>query len=162
MRRTRGAVCVFLFLLVTLIGADVTTASPFREYSKEHLFLLQRRGALARSDYHVLRSLPASRQQLQLRDVNAMSVAQLKGMLRDRETSCVGCVERRQLVERALEVQHWPTLDERVADELVALENTPLDPAAYEESVRLLMEASQDMRCHSAANGTMVCVRDAE
>ncbi|KAG8346777.1 hypothetical protein TRVL_02400 [Trypanosoma vivax] len=124
LHRTIGHL-LFVFVLSLYLLA-VAKASIFREHSREQLFLLRRKGLLVDLEPHLLSALPLPQDNSQApEDIHAMSVAELKGMLRDRRVACIGCVERQHLVERAIEVRHEPTTDQRVAQELAVMDSAP-------------------------------------
>ncbi|SCU66010.1 uncharacterized protein TEOVI_000659200 [Trypanosoma equiperdum] len=129
--QSKGAFTLMLFmaLLLSLLGGVL--ASTFHEYSKEQIFLLRRSGVL-KDGWHNISRPPYSfysggETGKELEDIYSMSVGQLKNMLRDRQISCVGCVERGHLVERVVEMRHQPTMEQLVVEELILMENVPLE-----------------------------------
>lgn len=138
-----------------LLAATPVPASILSEVSKEQLFLLQRRGELNPVTAIVpARALPSAAT-LSKDAVSTMPSHQLHRLLADRHVDCHGCVERRELAERALEVYQMPTTDQRVAMMLTTLENTPLTFDQFLHNQILFATAVQGNRCLVMENSTI-------
>lgn len=88
----------------------------------------------------------------------SLSSRALSRILADRDVTCDGCVEKRELAERALLTQHLATRDERVIQSLVLHEDTALTPAELQSSMATAAEAKLGVVCSSnALNNTMMC-----
>jgi len=66
----------------------------------------------------------ASSDEVAVATLHDMSVSQLRGYLREREASCSGCLERAQLVDRAMAVRGWLTSADRVAQQLTVVQRS--------------------------------------
>lgn len=69
-----------------------------------------------------LKALPSTEDKKEVDFIKALTVSNLRRYLRERDAKCNGCVERRHLVERAMEVRGWMTETERVVAELTPLQ----------------------------------------
>ena len=105
----------------------------------------------------------------QLREkFDKMTIRELKVYLQDRSAKCPGCVERHQLIERAMEVRDVMTEDEYVVAYLTPLEAsnsmTPgvladtLAPQLTPEQMDVIQRAQSDVLCEAPLpNGTVYC-----
>lgn len=66
--------------------------------------------------------------------LSALPVARLRRFLTDREASCEGCVDKRDLIDRAVEVMTWPTRDDAIANDL-SLEQDLMGPLISDLSI---------------------------
>lgn len=105
-------------------------------------------------------------------ELAAMSVAQLRRFLAEREAPCVGCLARQDLVERAVAVASWRTIEDKVASELVAASVSAVSHLTVDHLVSVPPEvrrqqAEEQQRAQQAAtqflcqaplaNGTVNC-----
>lgn len=66
--------------------------------------------------------------------LSALPVARLRRFLTEREANCDGCVDKRDLIDRAVEVMTWPTRDDAIANDL-SLEQDLMGPLASDLSI---------------------------
>jgi hypothetical protein len=149
-----------LCLAVALSGTYVVTASLLTEVPPEQIFLLHRRhlGAADGNDLRaVTRGLPTpTTPNVSLEHLYGLSSRQLSKMIKDRNRDCYGCVERRDLVQRAYEVQQLPTMDERVAWQLTVSDRGLMTMHARQDNVASVTGSFLNADCHFF-NGTVYC-----
>jgi hypothetical protein len=88
------------------------------------------------------------------------STRQLRAYLENRDAACHGCLERADLVERALQVEHAPTIDDGIAAQVTAdagdsitMQMNPPEPV-----LPALAVYENDRLCQRPlTNGTMHC-----
>lgn len=152
--------CVLLCFTVLLSSALVATASLLTEVPPEQVFLLHRRhiGTTNENELRaVTRGLPIpTSPNVSLEHLHGLSSRQLSKMLKDRDRDCYGCVERRDLVQRAYEVQQLPTADERVAWQLTVSDRGLMTTAARLDNIASITGSFLNADCHFL-NGTIYC-----
>jgi hypothetical protein len=96
-----------MFVIVTVASAavDLSRALPSTESSNA-------------DEYAVSKDLA------KVEKIPVMSNRELRRFIADRDANCDDCLERRHLVERALEVRGWLTGDERVTAQLTPLQQS--------------------------------------
>lgn len=155
--------CSALTLLLVLCACPAARASLLlSEVPKEQAYLQYRRGMLPLADpgavADITRGLPSSlRPAIPEEAIRAMSTRDLHRLLADRQATCHGCVERRELAQRALEVRRRATEDEWIARTLTLGEDGPITNAERVASRMLAIEAAMGVRCTGAVNGTIDC-----
>lgn len=161
--RTLTLFAAVVVVLAVLVLEPVSAGPLAEEFSKEQLFLLQRRGQpmLPSSTAPTLtRALPSpQRRELLASAVQSMPSRELRRVLRDKDTDCFGCTERNELVERVLEVSDLPTSAQRVASELTTMENTPPTEETVEHNTVVAVEAAMGLQCTILDNRTIMCTQ---
>lgn len=77
-------------------------------------------------------------------------------MIRDRDRDCSGCVERRDLVQRAYEIQQLPTMDERLAWQLTVSDRRLTTMSARLDNIAFVTGALSNTHCN-VSNSTVYC-----
>lgn len=124
--RTSTFKTILVFALVGCLLLAAITASAATKASK---MKVEKKPASAGSPYKEdnqprLKALPSTKDVAEQDYIRKLSVSQLRKYLRDREARCEGCVERRHLVERAMQVRGWMTEDERIVSELTPVQSS--------------------------------------
>lgn len=124
-------------------------------------------------------ALPSSEEDAKkLAKIATMTNRDLKHFLHDRTANCDGCIERRHLLDRALEVRGWLTGDEQVMAQLTPIQHSADshmqmhhiataveagNPEQMQIQQRLAMQHAVDtgaVECTAPlANGTVYCMQ---
>ncbi|CAG9572213.1 Degradation_arginine-rich_protein_for_mis-folding_putative [Leishmania major strain Friedlin] len=105
----------------------------------------------------ITRGLPSSSTpNASLDHLKSLSSKELNKMIRDRDSDCHGCVERRDLVQRAYEVQQLPTMDERVAWQLTVSDRRLITMPTRLENLAFVTGALSNTNCN-IFNKTIYC-----
>ncbi|KAK7198949.1 Degradation arginine-rich protein for mis-folding [Novymonas esmeraldas] len=157
-RATRLGLCALVVAAVALVV--VAEASLLTEVPPEQSFLLLRRHMSSSGEdalRAITRGLPSSSiPNASLDHLQSLSSKELSKMLRDRDSDCHGCVERRDLVQRAYEVQQLPTMDERVAWQLTVSDRGLMTGPARLDNVAFVTGALTNADCRYF-NKTIYC-----
>ncbi|KAG5481457.1 hypothetical protein LSCM1_05466 [Leishmania martiniquensis] len=158
--RARKSLYFLVGVLTLSIWALLGRASLLIEVPPEQTFLLQRRH-IGSSDEETLRAITrglpsSSTPNASLDHLNSLSSKELNQLIRDRDSECRGCVERRDLVQRAYEVQQLPTMDERVAWQLTVSDRRLMTFPARLENMAFVSSALSNTDC-SIYNQTIYC-----
>ncbi|XQJ26184.1 hypothetical protein NXY56_002140 [Leishmania guyanensis] len=151
----------FLFCVFAVVAATlVARASLLVEVPPEQTFLLQRRHIGSRDENAlraITRGLPSSSTpNATLDHFKSLSSKELSKMIRDRDRDCSGCVERRDLVQRAYEIQQLPTMDERLAWQLTVSDRRLTTMSARLDNIAFVTGALSNTHCN-VSNSTVYC-----
>lgn len=156
----RSHVCFLLCVFAIAASALTVRASLLIEVPPEQTFLLQRRHMGSRDEdalRAITRGLPSSSTpNASLDHLKSLSSKELNKMIRDRDSDCHGCVERRDLVQRAYEVQQLPTMDERVAWQLTVSDRRLITMPTRLENLAFVTGALSNTNCN-IFNKTIYC-----
>lgn len=157
---SRSRVTPVLCVLAVVIAAHIVQGSLLTEVPPEQTFLLHRRHIGWGDDEGlraITRGLPSSATpNASLDHLKTLSSRELSKMIRDRASTCHGCVERRDLVQRAYEVQQLPTVDERVAWQLTVSDRGLMTVPARLDNIAFVTGALANADCNYF-NGTIYC-----
>lgn len=144
-----------LCLLFILFHSDAV-ASVFSETSKEQLYLLERRGLLHPDDWNedVTRLL---RDSLEPFNVEAMHPKELRRLLLEKRTECHGCLERRDLVQKVLEVRRVRTAEENISQLFVALDDSIFSTHTAQENAIFVNRVVKGIECQAQPDGSIIC-----